>query len=312
MTINEHIEEFGGLPIVEYTRGADLPTSVLPAVRLSLDWDATESGDSFADLFASLLDHPSSGEIRALVIGDWGQAGGGADSSAVVEALVSGRDRLPNLVALFLGEMTVEESEISWILQSDVSPLFAAFPKLEELWIRGGSDLSLGRPQHDRLRKLVIETGGLSRTVVQEIASAALPALEHLELWLGDEGYGNDILVGDLDPLLATGKFPRLRYLGLRDDCDADLTAALIAKLGLPPTVEVLDLSLGTLSDEGAKALAAWPGIRNLKKLDIHHHYVGTEVVKHLRSLLAELDATDAKEPDDWDGEPHRYVAVSE
>lgn len=312
MTIGEHITKFGGLPVVEYSRETELPTTVLPAVRLSLDWDAVNNGETFTDLIASLLDHPSCPEIRAMIIGDWGEAGAGTDSSVVVEALVNGRDRLPNLKALFLGEMTVEEAEISWIMQSDVSPLFEAIPQLEELWLRGGSGLSLGRPQHANLRVLVIETGGLSRNVVHEVASADLPKLEHLELWLGDAGYGNDIDLDTLRTLLVPGKFPLLRSLGLRDDCNADLTAALIAEVGLQPSIEVLDLSLGTLSDEGANALAAWPGIKSLKKLDIHHHYVSGPVVKRLKSLVREVNDGDFQKPDSWDGQPHRYVAVSE
>ena len=89
--------------------------------------------------------------------------------------------------------MTYEESEISWITQTDVGPLFAAFPQMTELWIRGGGGLSLGRPRHERLEKLVVQTGGLPGSVVREVGAAHLPKLEHLELWLGDPGYGRDL-----------------------------------------------------------------------------------------------------------------------
>ena len=42
-------------------------------------------------------------------------------------------DRLPALEALFLGDITFEQQEISWIQQSDISPLFLAFPRLRVL-----------------------------------------------------------------------------------------------------------------------------------------------------------------------------------
>jgi hypothetical protein len=271
-----------------------------------------EEGKMFGDLFAQFVEDPGCSQVRALVIGDWGGAAQAEGSGPIVEAIVSARDSLPNLRALFLGEMTFEESEISWINQSDVSPLFDAFPNLEELWIRGGEGLSLGRPRHECLKKLVIETGGLSASVVREVASASLPSLEHLELWLGDDGYGNDIQPDDLKALLPCQQFPNLKHLGLRDDCNADETAKVLAEIGFGPSVEVLDLSLGTLGDEGATALLASPRIKQLKKLDLHHHYISPKVVEQLQQLGPEIDADEVQEADRDDGEEYRYVAVSE
>jgi len=103
-----------------------------------------------------------------------------------------------------------------------------------------------------------------------------------------------------------------LTYLGLRDDCRADETAKLLAEIGVPATLEVLDLSLGTLGDEGADAIASSDWLKQLQKLDVHHHYVSTEVVARMRSIVSELNAEDVQEPDEWDGTPHRYVAVGE
>jgi hypothetical protein len=312
VTINNHLTVFEDLPVAEFTGEGCVPSTASNAIRLSLDWDAFDKGKTFIDLFASFLADPSCVEVQALLIGDWGGAGQGDGSAPVVEALVSGHDRLKKLRALFLGEITVSESEISWINQSDVSPLFHAFPNLSTLCLRGGEGLSLGRPQHERLRKLVIETGGMPSTVVREVASAKLPQLEHLELWLGDDGYGNDVSTEDIRLLLTEGPCQRLSYLGLRDDCNADETAKLLAGTKPPATLVSLDLSLGTLGDEGAAALATSGWIRQLKKLDVHHHYVSPGIVAQLRSLIPEVNADDVQEPDDWDGQPHRYVAVAE
>ena len=44
-----------------------------------------------------------------------------------MEALVSARDKLPNARAIFLGDITME-GEISWIEQTDVSPVLGNAP----------------------------------------------------------------------------------------------------------------------------------------------------------------------------------------
>lgn len=312
MTIHDHLQQFAGLPVHQFSPDQPLPTPPNVAVRIAIDWEAHEEGQTFEEVFSALLNDPASGEIRALIIGDWGAAGEGNNSEAVVEALVSARDKLPNLRALFLGEMTMEESEISWIIQSDVSPIFAAFPQLETFYIRGGESLSLGRPQHESLRELVIETGGMSREIVREVTAARLPALVHLELWLGDSAYGNDIEPEDIEALLSDGPVANLQYLGLRDDIHADVTARVVAEKGIPGSVEVLDLSLGTLTDEGAQALAGCDWLKSLKKLDVHFHYISPPVIEQLKAIVPEVDASNVQEADNYDGEIYRYVAVSE
>src|SRR5262249_19321549 len=138
-------------------------------------------------------------------------------NNRIIEALVAASQRFTHLRTLFLGDITSEESEISWISHSDVSPLFNAYPKLKYFGVRGVGGLRLGHIQHDHLRKLVIESGGLPRGIVEEILNSNLPALEHLELWLGTSDYGGDTTVEDFAPLFNGSLFPQLRYLGLRD-----------------------------------------------------------------------------------------------
>ena len=253
MPIENNLTEFAGLPVVEYNPQTGLGSPGKSTYRISVDWEAHDQGKDFSDLLAPMIEEATVRDLTALIIGDWGGTGEGNDAGPVVEALVAASEQLPMLDALFLGEMTSEESEISWINQTDVGPLFAAFPRLRELWIRGGNGLSLGRPRHDRLQKLVIQTGGLPGSVVRELATAHLPQLEHLELWLGDPGYGRDVTAEDLQPILAGGLFPKLKYLGLRNDTEADATAELVAQSPIVGQLEVLDLSLGALSDRALR-----------------------------------------------------------
>jgi hypothetical protein len=205
----------------------------------------------------------------------------------------------------------VEESEISWIEQSDMSPLWTAYPDLKTFRVRGGNGLSLGQMRLLKLKRLVIETGGMPREVIDEVCRAELPALEHLELWLGDSGYGWTGSVSQFQPILDGTLFPELKYLGLRNSEESDAIAESVAASKLPSSLEVLDLSLGTLTDNGAKALLA-ADISGLKKLDLHHHYISDEWVAKLQSLSCDVNTADRQEEDDYDDEIYRYVAVSE
>jgi predicted DNA-binding WGR domain protein len=286
-----------------------LPVIYRVAITFTDDY---ETEHSLTDNLAAFLAEPAAERAQGLVIGMWGSPDAAPqDSAPVVEALVAARDKLPNLKYLFLGDIVTEENEVSWIQQSDVSPLFEAYPRLEEFRVRGTSDLSLGTLRHKNLKTLAIETGGLPVRVLREVCAAKLPALEHLELWLGEENYGWDGTVEDLKPILSGKLFPKLRYLGLRDSAIANEVAAAVAAAPVLKKVRVLDLSLGNLGDEGAEALLKSPAVAKLEKLDIHHHFVSDAVVARLKALGIEVDAREHMKP--WDFDPdYRYIAVGE
>jgi predicted DNA-binding WGR domain protein len=286
----------------------------LPVIyRVALTYqEEDDERKSLTDNLAVFLAEPVAEQAQGLVIGTWGSVDSVDQSSApIIEALVAARDQLPNLKHLFLGDIVTEENEVSWIQQSDVSPLFEAYPQLEEFRVRGSNDLNFGTLKHKNLKTLAIETGGLPVRVLREICAAKLPALEHLELWLGEEGYGWDGTVEDLKPLLAGKLFPKLRYLGLRDSAIADEVAAAVARAPVLKKIRVLDLSLGNLSDEGARALLDSPDVAKLEKLDIRHHFVSEAMVAQLKALGIEVDARERMKPWDFDPE-YRYIAVGE
>jgi hypothetical protein len=314
MAIYEHITEFAGKRVLDWEPGTALRDPEDVVYRLSISWDESEAERRWTDKFASFLDDPSSGRVTGIVVGPWERAfeREEAGSRRIVEAIVSARDRLPGLNALFLGEIISEESEISWIEQTDVSPVLNAYPRLGHFAVRGGNGLSLGRLRHDNLKTLIVQAGGLPRTVVQEIAAANLPEARHLEIWLGTDAYGGDATVQDLAPILSGNLFPKLEYLGLRDSEIADEVAFAVAVAPILERIQVLDLSLGTLTDAGAAALLASPAIATLRKLDIHYHFCSEEMVARLQGLPVEVDAREPQEPDRYDGEVQRYVAVGE
>ena len=76
--------------------------------------------------------------------------------------------------------------------------------------------------------------------------------------------------------------------------------------------IEILDLSLGTLSDRGAAHLVQSGKLAGLHSLDVTHHYLSDAMVAKLRDATPNLIAEDPQEPDSWNDEDHYYIAVSE
>lgn len=282
------------------------------AYRIRMDWDLHSDGVKFVDVLNKFLEDPSVDELKALIIGDWGGAGESNGIKPVVQALTDAKDKLANLEALFLGDMISEECEISWIHQDDLSPLWSAYPGLIELGVRGGEGLSLGSMTMPALKKLVIEAGGLPQSVVEEVASASLPELEHLELWLGTDEYGGDSSMEDVQSILTTPRFPKLTYLGLKNSMLANEIAKAIPTSPIVAQLQVLDLSMGILTDSGVEALASATNLGHLQKLDLHYHFASNDAIAKLAELGIAIDASDPQEPDSYDDETYYYVAVSE
>jgi len=309
VTFYEHITEFAGKPVIDWDAEAGNDESGSVTYRIGIDWDEYEADLKWVDKFATFLEHPVSAAATGLVVGAWdGLAEMSGDANQVVEAIVSARERLSHLTAIFFGEVTSEECEVSWIEQTDLSPIFAAYPDLEYVTVRGSVNLSLGTMRLPKLRSLVVETGGLNAQVVHEVSKSDLPALQHLELWLGTDNYGGTVTVDDLEPILSGSLFPNLKYLGLRDSDIADAVAAALATAPIVERIEILDISQGTLGDEGMEALLASTAITRLKKLDIHHHYCSEEMVTRVEALGIEVDVSERELEDKYG----RYVAVGE
>ena len=307
----EHQTTFAGRPVVDFGENgpADQPTDAMVAWRVST-WDGGDAKDevspAFRAEFEQFLDTVPPASVEALVIGSWGFA---AFNFAPIELLCAAAGKLTGLKALYLGDITSEESEISWIKQGDVGALLGAYPGLEVLRVRGTDGLVLEPLAHPSLRHLAFETGGLPSYVVQAIGESDLPALEHLELWLGVENYGGTVTVEELAPVLSGSRWPSLRYLGLRNAEIADPVAATLASAPVVARLDTLDLSLGMLSDAGAEALLAGQPLTHLRKLDLHHHFLTRAMQDRLTGELPGIvDVSDWQDDARWG----RYTAVSE
>jgi hypothetical protein len=146
--------------------------------------------------------------------------------------------------------------------------------------------------------------------VLRGLLESHLPNLYHLELWMGTENYGCDVDATDMYKLLyknETGLFPSLEYLGIRNYADINTYCEAIVASAIVSRIRILDLSLGSLGDEGGRALLKLKDRSDLmlEVLDIHYHSISEDVVKDLHKLPMIVVLTDFEA-----GE--RYVALGE
>jgi hypothetical protein len=206
---------------------------------------------------------------------------------------------------------------ISWIRNTNMGPLLAAFPGLTYFGVRGGKNLRFkGIAHHDNLQALVVETGGLDESTVEDIIGLDLPELTHLELWLGAREYG---FTGDIDtylPLIIgkpypdlTYPFPKLKHLALKNAEIADDLARAFLDAPVLNQLTSLDLSMGTMSDQGAQALLENEAIAQLNSLNLSsNHIEDVSLFIRLKSRGIGVRHDDQKS----DRVYGRYVSVSE
>ena len=261
----------------------------------------------FKDLFQDTKIH----EIEALLVGC--EDGGDVESlEEYISLIIENASKFKSLKAIYTGDIDQEQSEISWIVQFDHSNLLKAFPNLVELRIKGGNSLSIGEMNMKKLKKLVILSGGLDNEIIKGLIHSQLPALEHLELWLGTDEYGFFYSKNEIEELLNVYSNSNLKYLGLVN-CDRqdEIIELIIENKIILQKLDKLDLSLGNMSDKGGALLLNCPEIQKLPMLEITHHYMSDEMVNSLKKINPSFIIDDRNESDAED-EDDRYVAVGE
>jgi hypothetical protein len=286
MVIAANETKFYGLKIEPFVPGVALKTSRI-APRIVCDEHRRDPYKNTQDTFTALRADPKARELKALVIGPYAESY--AETSARVVAELTSPASLaamPVLEAIFLGEMTFEEQEISWISVGDLGPLLDGRPALKHLRVRGTTEFELRTRGHTSLDTLIIESGGLPRTIINALSvHGVLPNLSTLSLWLGSEDYGADHSVDDLMPILSGRIYSKLTTLGLCNSEYTDEIAQAIADAPILSQLETLDLSYGTLGDAGALALINSPRVKQLKNITCIHHYISEPVQAQLRAL---------------------------
>lgn len=353
MSVWVHLERWGGLPVHWLETPVDLAAAspelrslwaISPSPKPTtwaevgaagpqadqVAWgSATAYGSDFSytEVFEGFLQAVDTTRVRSLVLGYWGKSILSEEPANLpAELLCAHADRFPALRSLFVGHITSDQHEISWIPRGDVTQVLLAFPELEELTYRFGQRSRRDEPsdvlrpiRHARLRRLTLQTGGLPAHVPGAIAACDFPALEHLDVWLGVEFYGGDATTRDLDTLLVGDSLPRLRHLGMMNSEIQDDIAAALAAAPIVARLASLDLSMGTLGDAGVEALLTGQPLTHLQNLTVKHHFVSDAMTRRLRDHLepagVEVTMPDANELYDWlidDGQDGRYTQVSE
>jgi len=252
-----------------------------------------------------LLEHPAGRFLHEVAAGVIGSPGDGLDH--VIHVL--GTTGAPSLRVLQLGDFEYpDESEMSWFVVGDIDPLWPGVPRLRHLITQG--NVTATTIEHPALERLEVRTGGLPRAAARAIATARLPRLAYLDVWYGDSGYGAEATLDDVGPLLARRDLPALRHLGLRNCEFSDAIVDALPRSALLPQLETLDLSLGTLSDAGARALLAHAdAFRHLTRIDVSRSWLGSDAITALRAIGPTIVA-DEQRADGTDDA--RYVAVGE
>ncbi len=297
----------------------------IDGIRLSHNYYADEEfGGKLLDVLELVLAHPSArflSEITFVFNNDPNE-----DNLQDLIDKLAERKR-PTIRKLHFGdyeycgpafETATGETEISWYGIGDLSKLWQAVPNLRTLITQCGSNESaisdvafeLGEIDLPNLTHAEFRTGGLESVNAKAIAAAKIPSIERLDVWYGDENYGGDASEAEVAPLLARIDLPKLRHLGLMNCAFVDELVPLLFDSTLLKQVEALDLSMGCLSDEGAKQIAANKDkFAHLKRLNVNENYLSEEGLAALQAALPAVWSEEQRERDEPD---ERYTAVAE
>ena len=278
------------------------------AKKYTLSYDEYENNVNLLD---KILKDKHLSEYKQITIGCWDYEGG--DCSALLQGMIENKEKFAQIEGLFWGDIEQEEQEISWIEQADISPLLDAMPKLKDLKIKGTNNLRLGKTSRPELRSLEIISGGLPTEVVEDILGSDFPNLEKLILYVGVEDYGFEADIEIFRPLFSKERFPKLTYLGIVNSEEQDKIVEMFLESDILPQLETMDVSAGTLKDEGAQLLLDnMDKIAHLKFINMRYNYLSKGMKKKLQELPMKIDIAESEEADEDDGEMWYYPMITE
>lgn len=281
-------------------------------LRLSHDEDQEPKKleSTLTEILDQVLDHPSGRYIVEVAF-----HGNGNLNDDNLQPLI---DKLAEKAPPTIRKLTLGDNidQISWHHVGSLAGLWPSVPHLKTLEIETG-ELEVGEPGQlnaPALERAVFVTGGMSPSCARGIATAQIPNIQHLEIYYGDPNYGGNATVDDVTPLLDRSDLTKLRYLGLKNSMFANEIARLVGNAKVIKGLETLDLSLGAMTDEGAKFLAeSAAGLAHLKTLNLTRNFLtsaGIELVKNLCPTVL----TDGQEKpyERSNGELRYFVSVAE
>jgi hypothetical protein len=116
-----------------------------------------------------------------------------------------------------------------------------------------------------------------------------------------------------LAPIFDAENLGRVRHLGLANTDLADRIAAQLVDSKILPRLATLDLSRGTLGDDGARAiLESRAAFAHLEAIDLSRSFISPAVAAELSKIGPRVVLADLQEEDTDGDETYRYVQISE
>ena len=263
---------------------------------------------SVAEVLKEILASPASRFVHEVRIG---LTDAESDASYLEEVgIVAEGGPRPSIRRVYVGCFEFpDESEISWSSVGSVESLYIACPNLNWLKVQGG-DIELGELRHPQLETLTIHTGGLPSEAAMSISKAQLPKLKTMEVWFGSQNYGGSTEPNMLESLLDAQGVPKLQNLGLMNAEFTDALPELLSGSKVLSQLNTLDLSMGTMSDEGCESLLRHrESFKHLKRLDVDDNTLSEEAVNKLRAEFG--DVLYSKHQKRYESD-YRYPSVGE
>ncbi|MFT3709278.1 MAG: hypothetical protein QM817_16685 [Archangium sp.] len=257
-----------------------------------------------AELWTKLSEQPNNVRfVRSLTFGSM-PSGDDADWGECVDALKKYTPPWLRALSFERGDYWDISSTSLFGLDAE---LWKLLPRLEELTIEMGQ-IGLADIDLPALKKLVIISGGFDD--LGAVQKARAPKLEHLSLWFGSPEYGGIEDGAELVDWLSTPPPAHLKHLGLCNAIFADqLPKAVLGSKWLAQLTS-LDLSQGTMGDEGAAVLLEnAERFRHLTKLNLDRGYFSDAMVEKLKAAFpaVQLENLEGEAPPE-----DRYVALAE
>jgi hypothetical protein len=253
-------------------------------------------------VLAQLFAHPSGRFVVKLAFNENGDPAGD-NLQALIDVLAEHTP--PTVREIIFGDSV---DQISWHHTGNLATLWRGVPNLRMLAIETGH-VALGTIDAPALERLVVKTGGLSKAAGASLAALRAPKLEHLEIYYGDPDFSGDCSIAEVTPLLERTDLPALRELGLKNAMFENDIARALVESKLLRQLRVLDLSLGTMTDEGARVLAAARGaLSHLDTLDLSHNFLTADGIATVQGLATHVITEDQQVAED----DFYYVAVGE
>ncbi len=258
--------------------------------------------ESVEEILELLVGHPSGRFLAALDLGFDGEPADDPLLDAVIQKIAALRP--PHLRELLLGDFTYDKWPMSAFDVGSLVPLWGS--PLRKLVVHGAT-FTLGAIDLPEVERVEIKTGSLQLAELGAIAAARWPRLRFLDVWTGNPNYGGNTTLDDLAPLFARTDLAELTHLGIMNCAYTDELCERIATLPLAHQLRELDLSLGTMSDRGARARAAAAPSRPARaSVNVSQSWVTDDGLAALRRAFPTVIATELHRGG------NRFVAVGE